>query len=379
MAQPQNPSIGAGWPLESPLREAFSDLPYVLVVTRGPDHRIEFCNPATFDIFQLGPDIIGRPLADVYPRFAEEGHLRTFTHVHNTGEVVYRREVPLTNPQWPGAIKYFDIGVRPLRDHSGEIAGVIGHAVEVTSQVLTRQRLEQAVRARDDFASAVSHELRNPLNTLAIHIATMKLKLSDNSHPEPLTTTRERVEKMDETMGILSSLVDRLLDVSRMAQGRLHLQRVDLDLGVLVREVVDRMADEAHGCEIHIDHLGNLSVNWDRPRIDQVISNLLGNAYTYGGGKPVHLMIDASLDGVVRLLVQDHGVGISPENQQRIFERFEHAQPHPRTTFGGFGVGLWICRTIVEAHGGRIWVKSKTGAGSCFTLEIPRRPALGAP
>jgi signal transduction histidine kinase len=387
MAQPEDPSIDAAWPLESPLREAFSDLPYVLVVTRGLDHRIEFCNPATFNIFQVGPDIIGRPLADVYPRFAEEGHLRTFTHVYNTGEVVYRREVPLTSPQWPNAIKYFDIGVRPLRNHSGEIAGVIGHAVEVTSQVLARQRLEQAVRARDDFASAVSHELRNPLNTLAIHIATMKLKLSDNSRPEPLTTTRERVEKMDETMGILSNVVDRLLDVSRMVQGRLQLHRVDFDLGresdravgkgrILAHEVVDRMADDAHGCQTRIDHLGNLLVNWDQQRIDQVISNLLANAYTYGGGKPVHLMLDASLDGVVRL--QDHGVGISPDNQQRIFERFEYAQPHPRTTFGGFGVGLWICRTIVEAHGGRIWVKSKTEAGSCFTLEIPRRPALAA-
>jgi hypothetical protein len=138
----------------SPLREIFSELPYVLIVTSGPDHRIEFCNPATLDIFQVGRDILGKPLADVYPRFAEEGHLRTFTHVYETGEIVSRREVPLTSPQWAEAIKYFDIIVRPLRDQDGHIDGVVGHAVEVTSLVLARQRLEQAVRARDDFASA---------------------------------------------------------------------------------------------------------------------------------------------------------------------------------------------------------------------------------
>jgi signal transduction histidine kinase len=376
MAQPENPSAPAGWPLESLLREAFSDLPYVLIFTSGPDHRIEFCNPATFDIFQVGRDIIGRPLAEVYPRFAEEGHLRTFTHVYNTGEVVARREVPLTHPLWPEAIKYFDIGVRPLRNHSNDVVGVVGHAAEVTSQVLARQRLEQAVRARDDFVSAVSHELRNPLNTLAIHIATMKLRLNDNSQPEPPTATRERVDKMDETMGMLSNLVDRLLDVSRMAQGRFQLQRVDFDLAALLRQVVDRMADDTRGCETRISQVGNPLVNWDRDRIDQVISHLLANAYTFGGGKAVELRVDASLNGVIRVHVQDHGLGISPENQIRIFERFERAQPQPRTTFGGFGVGLWICRTIVEAHGGRIWVKTAPGTGSCFTFEIPRRPAV---
>src|SRR5438132_5655703 len=358
MARQKAPSQSAGWALRSPLREIFSDLPYVLIVTTGPDRRIQLCNPATLDIFQGGQDILGKPLADIYPRFAEEGHLRTFTHAYTTGEVVSRREVPLTSPQWAEAIKYFDIVVRPLRGQDGQIGGVVGHAVEVTTQVLARQRLEQAVRGRDPCATTVSHELRNPLNTLAIHIATMKLKLSAIMEPEPLAATRARVEKMDQTMGLLSGMVDRLLDVSRMAQGLLRLERADFELDVLVQEVVHRMADDAHGCQTRIDHLGALSVNWDRARIDQVISNLLANAYRYGAGKAVEVTLDASLNGVVRLHVQDHGVGISSEDQRRIFERFEQAQRYPRTTFGGFGVGLWICRMIIEAHGGRIWVKS---------------------
>jgi signal transduction histidine kinase len=168
----------------------------------------------------------------------------------------------------------------------------------------------------------------------------MKLKLSSTIEPEPLAATRERVEKMHETMGLLSSMVDRVLDVSRMAQGRLRLERVDFDLGVLLQEVVDRAAEDAHGCPTRINQLGPPSVNWDRARIDQVISNLLANAYRFGAGKPVEVTLDASLNGVVRLQVQDYGVGISSENQRRIFERFEQAQPHPRTTFGGFGLGL---------------------------------------
>jgi signal transduction histidine kinase len=376
VAQENEPSRSIGWPAQSLTSQIFNDLPYVLVITQGPDHLIQFCNPATFEIFRLGPEILGKPLAEAYPRFAEEGHVETFAHVYKAGEVVSRQEVPLTNPGWGEEVKYFDIVVRPFFDDRRLITGVIGHGVEVTNQVHARQRLEEAVRVRDDFVSVVSHELRNPLNVLAIHLATMKLKLL-SSEPNPVAAMGERVAKMEETMESLSGMVDRLLDVSRMVYDRLRLERTEFNLGVLVQQVVDRLSDEAHGCETQINQLGSLSVNWDPKRIDQVMCNLLANAYKYGEGRLVDITLEG-LNGVVRLHVRDHGIGICSEDQRRIFERFEQAQPRPRMTFGGFGLGLWICRTIVEAHGGRIWVKSTVGAGSCFTVELPRKRRLVA-
>ena len=374
MSQENHPSQSIAWPEQPLTHQIFSDLPYVLVITHGPDHLIRFCNPATLDIFQLGPEIFGKPLAEIYPRFAEEGHVQTFTYVYQTGEVVSRQEVPLTNTRWGDEVRYFDVVVRPYFDERGLITGVISHGVEVTSQVHARHRLEEALRAREDFVSVVSHELRNPLNVLALHIATMKLKLLV-SEPHPLVAIRERMAKMEETMESLSGMVDRLLDASSMAQSRLRLERTEFNLGVVVQHVVDRLSGDEHNCETSINQRGSLWVNCDAARIDQVISNLLANAYKYGEGRPVEIRLEG-LNGVVRFHVQDHGMGIRAEDQRRIFERFEQAEPHPRATFGGFGLGLWICRTIVEAHGGRIWVKSTVGAGSCFSVELPRRLKL---
>jgi signal transduction histidine kinase len=110
---------------------------------------------------------------------------------------------------------------------------------------------------------------------------------------------------------------------------------------------------------------------WDRQRLEQVVHTLLSNAMKFGAGSPIEVTIESS-DGVARLAMQDHGIGIAPEDQERIFRQFERAVSVRH--YGGFGVGLWIARQIVEAHGGTIRVESESGAGARFIVELPKKP-----
>jgi len=182
---------------------------------------------------------------------------------------------------------------------------------------------------------------------------------------------RERLAAMGRTMDLLSEEVDRLLEVSRMVRGSLKLELEEFDLGVLAQEVLERIKSETRGCETILNQPGGLRVKWDRRRIGEVIYNLLSNAYKYGAGKPVELRLASSNDSI-RLEVQDQGAGIPAADQQRIFERFEQAPSRSRDSFGGLGLGLWICRQIVAAHRGHIWVESALASGSRFIAELPR-------
>jgi signal transduction histidine kinase len=135
-----------------------------------------------------------------------------------------------------------------------------------------------------------------------------------------------------------------------------------------VREVVDRFSDEGRAGSFALDLDGEVIGEWDRFRIDQVVTNLVSNAVKYGQGKGVEIEVVRD-GGTARLSVRDHGIGIDPVQQARIFGRFERAVS--RENYGGFGLGLWIVRQIVEAHGGAIRLASAPGEGASFTVELP--------
>jgi len=174
----------------------------------------------------------------------------------------------------------------------------------------------------------------------------------------------------------LSRLITNLLDISRIGEGRLALELEPVDLSDLVCEVAGRFEDELSraGSTLQLDVPGPVVGRWDRLRLDQVVTNLVANAVKYGPGKPIEVWVRTDGDRV-DLAVRDHGIGIPREAQQRIFERFERAVSDRH--FGGFGLGLWISRRIVESLGGTIGVESEPGQGATFTVELwrePRRP-----
>jgi signal transduction histidine kinase len=237
--------------------------------------------------------------------------------------------------------------------------------------------LRGAVAARDEFLSVASHELRTPLTTLRLVTTTLSRRLAQSLSKDGADLSRQ-IAVIDRQVVRLETLTAALLDVSRITSGRLALHREPVDLVTLVHEIVNRFrGDQTEGAPI-IELQSEVSVigEWDASRIDQVASNLIANAISYGKGRPVHVSVGASGDAG-RIVVRDEGLGIAAEEKTRIFERFERAVPS--SNYSGLGLGLWIAKQIVDAHGGTIDVDSELGRGSTFTVLLPRGSASDGP
>jgi signal transduction histidine kinase len=223
-----------------------------------------------------------------------------------------------------------------------------------------------ATAAREEFLHVASHELRGPLGTLRLTVQI----LGRDARKGDLEAVERKLRVLDRQAQRLVRLSDALLDVSRITAGRIELTREPGDLAALVRDVADAFRDEAHESEsvLRVEAKVPVPCTFDAGRMEQVLSNLLSNAIKYGGGQPVR--IAARLDGGrARIDVEDRGIGIASEDHERIFGRFERAVPKAR--YGGLGLGLWIARRLVEAHGGTIRVRSALGEGSTFVVELP--------
>lgn len=231
---------------------------------------------------------------------------------------------------------------------------------------------QEAVRVRDTFLSVAGHELRTPLNALKLQLYNARRRaLAADS-----TDSEKSLSRLQAQIDRLIALTNDLLDVTRMQSGRLTLQVADSDLTEIAREVVERLSEGAQraGSSLTLDANGPVRGEWDAFRIDQVLTNLLANALKFGGGRPVEVSV-THRDGTALLSVRDHGIGIAPADQARVFERFERAVAD--RSYGGMGLGLWISRQIVEAHGGTLSVESAPGSGSRFQAALPMRRPTG--
>jgi PAS domain S-box-containing protein len=270
------------------------------------------------------------------------------------------------------------LSVSPIRDGTGRIIGAAKIARDISelkNHLAERERLyneaQEAARVREEFLSVAGHEMRTPLTSLQFQLHTVQKRL-ESGQPE------KAMETLGRAMGQLqrlSSLTEELLDVTRITSGRMTLELEDVDLAQLAREAAERLNEGAvrAGSELGIEAPSSVAGVWDRSRLDQVITNLLSNAIKFGGCKPITIRVASGTAGA-KLTVKDQGIGISPADQSRIFERFERAAS--KQSYGGLGLGLWISRQIVEAHGGRIRVESTPGLGSTFEVTLPWGAAM---
>jgi signal transduction histidine kinase len=253
-------------------------------------------------------------------------------------------------------------------------------AEEERLRLLERERraladARAALRAREEFWAIAAHELKTPLVALSLHYEAVRRAIARDAGA--IGGAREGLLAELDTAGRqvtdLLRLIDRLLDASRMASGRVELRPERFDLVDCVHAVATDLGPElrAAGVEVRIEAEGGPVLgDWDRVRIGQVITNLLSNAAKYGAGRPIDVRVWAA-GGRARVTVRDGGIGIDAAHQARIFERFERSAPRK---YGGFGLGLFIAREIARAHGGAISVESARGAGATFTLELPAAP-----
>ncbi len=325
---------------------------------------------------QPASEHVGHAVRDAQPLLADRLE-PVLERVLATGAAVTGLELSGCVPGLGDHARRWTLSGYPIHGPDGHPVGVGLVQVDVTEQreseeerALLVRELEAAVAARDEFLSVASHELNTPLTPLLLQVQMLRRQVATEGAAADPQRLGQRVETVERQIERLAKLVKELLDLSRITSSRLRLQLEPCDLAALTREVVTRHAHDLHdaGCAVTLAGDEAVPGHWDRMRLDQVVTNLLTNAMRYGARGPIHLSVTAAGDRA-RLEVRDRGAGIRPEDQQRIFERFERGASSRH--YGGLGLGLWIVRQIVEALGGRIGVDSAPGQGSTFWVELP--------
>jgi signal transduction histidine kinase len=228
----------------------------------------------------------------------------------------------------------------------------------------------EALGAREEFLIVASHELKTPLTSLRLQVGSALRALRSSRDPVPENLS-ERLEIADRQVERLAQIINELIDSSRATEP-IDVMLDEVDLVALTRDVVAHLGGTLAraGCEIDLRlPPGAVRGEWDAARLRQALSHLLSNAAKYGRGRPVEIQVSFD-ESAARLSVRDQGIGIDPEQQGKIFERFERAVS-PRN-YGGFGLGLWVARRAVHSLGGTIRVDSRRGDGSTYTIELPR-------
>lgn len=270
-----------------------------------------------------------------------------------------------------------EISLGPVDTDSGRL--VIAAIRDVTDrlELLAREKAaraaaEQASQARDDVLAVVSHDLQNLINAIGLNLA---LLLRAPAATEAEQRMRRSGEVVERSVSAMKRLLRDLLEAQRMEHSELTIESAAEDLGAVLREAVGLMgavaADKGVRLELRLGE-GTGNALFERERVQQVLQNLVGNAIHYTpAGREVKVV--AGRDGAaVRVTVADEGPGISAEQLGHVFDRYWRGRGASRQ---GIGLGLFIVRRIVEAHGGRIWVESPPGAGAAFTFTLPAVPA----
>jgi PAS domain S-box-containing protein len=344
-------------------------MPAAVIIGEAPSGKLVFSNDKMHQVW--GHDLIKSRKIDEYAMWVGfhadgrryEPHEWPLARSIEKGEVVTNEDIEILRET--GGRGVLRLSSTPILDRDGKIVAGVVICQDVTELV-------DAIRSRDEFLSICSHELKTPLTSVSLATQTVKRSINKGD-PQALAPERIKrlVDQTDLQVRRLARLVDDMLDISRIRAGRLSLDLKPLKLSQMISDIVERMTPILQGStgvpEMDLDPSAMCLA--DSFRLEQVVVNLLTNAARYGSGKPVRIELRTKGDRVI-LSVRDHGIGISPENLERVFSRFERLVSANEVS--GLGLGLFISRQIVESHHGRIWVESRLGVGSTFFVELPR-------
>jgi signal transduction histidine kinase/DNA-binding response OmpR family regulator len=350
----------------------FAQAPVGIAILRGPTHVFESANGPYRELVG-GVPLIGMPVREALPYLKDQGVYELLDAVFATREPYVGRSFGVMVDRRPGQPPdecFFDFVYQPLFDDAGEVEGIAAVIFEVTELTRARREADAANRAKDEFLAMLGHELRNPLAPIVTALQLMQMRDTSGG--------RER-EIIERQVRHMIGLVDDLLDVSRITQGKIALKRERVELARVVTQAIEMASPllEQQGHTLAVEVTGEgLALDGDPARLAQVVANLLTNAakYTRPGG---HITVTGIREGErVTLRVRDTGIGIAPEVLPRIFEPFTQAAQAIDRSQGGLGLGLAIVRSLVKMHGGEVTANS---AGRDLGTEFVVRLPAGAP
>ena len=360
----------------------FEQAPGIIAVLRGPDHVFEITNRSYLQLVGHRA-LVGKAARDALPEVQGQGFFELLDHVYHTGQPFVGHAVPLRvqrDPNAPLDERFIDFVYQPIHDQHGKVSGIFVEGSDVTARKRIEDELRAANRQKDQFLAMLAHELRNPL--APITTAAQLLQRGGMDAPG-IQRASDIIARQAQHM---TSLVNDLLDVSRVTRGLVTITKEALEMREVVREAVEQVRPlidaRRHTLQCEIAP-GAMRVEGDRTRLIQVVSNILNNAakYTTPGGK---LLLTARIDsGCVRVAVCDNGQGIDPPILPYIFDLFIQAERTPDRSQGGLGLGLALVKSLAVLHGGRVEAHSEgLGKGSEFVVFLPclaEAPAAGAP
>jgi PAS domain S-box-containing protein len=361
---------------EERFRQLAENIREVFFMTDPGAREVLYVSPAYEDIWGRSRESLYREPRSWLDAVHADDRPRAEAALSGLARGEYDEEFRIVRPR--GDVRWVRSRAFPVRDDGGAVYRVVGIAEDTTArkqaeesvrrlglEQAARAAAEAAVQARDDVLAIVSHDLRNPLNAIALSAGLLRERIPEESRAKLVHLIRQSVDRMNR-------LVRDLLDVAKIEAGRLTIESAPLDLRELVQETCAAFDEQARErrLDVDVDVPGGAPVVLaDGDRILQVLSNLVGNAIKFtpdGGRVTVRMQADAE---EVRVSVSDTGPGIRPEDLPRVFDRFWQARRADRR---GAGLGLAIAKGIVEAHGGRLWAESSPGAGSTFRFTLPR-------
>ncbi|MEK8023842.1 MAG: ATP-binding protein [Candidatus Hydrogenedentota bacterium] len=370
---------------EKRFRQMADNLRHVFYFGLPDFSRILYVNPAYEQVWGRSCEsLYAQPISWFDAVHADDkDQLKAVLDAHVGKGSSYALEYRIIRPD--GSVRWIWDRIVELKNEEGKIYRAVGIAEDITDRkyaeverlkLLQREKIarvdaEAAVRARDEFLAIASHELKTPIATLRIHLDGLLQAIRQNTL---VTLPADRQQKMidiaERQLDRLHRLVQLLLDVTRAGEGRLRIQKEKTDLAEVVRSSAERFEKQLNeaGSILKIDIVGPVTGQWDRSRLEQVVDNILLNAVKYGQGTAVSIRVREE-NGNAILEVSDKGRGIPMDQQKKIFEKYERGDL-PQG-FAGLGMGLYIAREIVIAHGGTIEIESQPGEGSLFRVVLP--------
>jgi PAS domain S-box-containing protein/excisionase family DNA binding protein len=325
-------------------------------------------------------EVIGRPISLLIPRDRPD-ELPSIMEQLRRGERIEHYETERVTKT--GQRISVSVTISPIRNAAGRLVGASAIARDISErrqlelereELLVREQQaraasEAAVRVRDEFLSIASHELRSPLATVKGHAQMALRRLDRDGQLEPKRAT-EAFQAIASQSDKLNRLIDQLLNVSRLENGKLQLERQTMDVVAVVEQVVSNALARCDGHLISLVAPHSIAAEVDPLRLEQVLTNLLDNAIKYspeGGG--IEVEVSRPLADALAIAIRDHGPGVPPEKRSLIFERFYQA--HGNGHKAGLGLGLYVSRQIAELHGGTITAEFPSDGGSRFVVALP--------